>query len=441
MKSKLLLMLSFILGLTSTQGKKSYDGYKIISVTSETEEQINYITNLAIELPWIDLWKAPTKDDGEARLMVPPGKLAYVTILLRLNGMASTIVDNDIGKRIKAEERSIKEQGNNFKAQQRMRSLAYRESMDLHTFNTLEKIENWLDDVVKYCPPEVSCYVESIGKTVENRDIKALRIIPRRLAGNKDRRKIIVDATIHAREWLATSSILLIINQMIKSFSDDEQSLRQRYEWVFLPVLNPDGYLYSHNVDRFWRKNRQPYFIGFCTGVDLNRNFNVSFGTDGVSFIPCMGTYCGPMAASEPETRAIQQFLMKEGSKTDLYVTLHAYGNMLLFPYGPTAPDGSCKKTSDYNDLMDVAKEGVDAIEKYSGLKWKPGTPCEVIYPASGCSQDFAKAKAGIKYSYTGELRGTNFVAPTTEIPIAYNEIWAAIKAMIARIEEKKFNR
>ena len=39
----------------------------------------------------------------------------------------------------------------------------------------------------------------------------------------------------------------------------------------FLPVLNPDGYEYTHTHDRMWRKNRARY--GECVGVDLNRNF------------------------------------------------------------------------------------------------------------------------------------------------------------------------
>lgn len=39
----------------------------------------------------------------------------------------------------------------------------------------------------------------------------------------------------------------------------------------FLPVVNPDGYEYTHVKDRLWRKNRKP--TRQCTGTDLNRNF------------------------------------------------------------------------------------------------------------------------------------------------------------------------
>lgn len=45
-----------------------------------------------------------------------------------------------------------------------------------------------------------------------------------------------------------------------------------KYNRHIVPVLNPDGYEYTHTQDRMWRKNRASYG-GECVGVDLNRNF------------------------------------------------------------------------------------------------------------------------------------------------------------------------
>ena len=41
-----------------------------------------------------------------------------------------------------------------------------------------------------------------------------------------------------------------------------------------MPVVNPDGYVFSHDYDRMWRKNRKR-IRGWtsCQGVDINRNF------------------------------------------------------------------------------------------------------------------------------------------------------------------------
>lgn len=30
-------------------------------------------------------------------------------------------------------------------------------------------------------------------------------------------------------------------------------------DWYIMPVLNPDGYEYSHQFDRLWRKNRSKH--------------------------------------------------------------------------------------------------------------------------------------------------------------------------------------
>ena len=46
--------------------------------------------------------------------------------------------------------------------------------------------------------------------------------------------------------------------------------------------LNPDGYQYSHDVDRMWRKNRADN-NNFCRGVDINLNFPIGHGEKGPS--------------------------------------------------------------------------------------------------------------------------------------------------------------
>merc|ERR1712241_677390 len=59
---------------------------------------------------------------------------------------------------------------------------------------------------------------------------------------------------------------------------------------------NPDGYEYSINQDRYWRKNRAPNSGSSCYGTDLNRNWAFHWGETGVSFDPCSEIYCGGAA-------------------------------------------------------------------------------------------------------------------------------------------------
>jgi len=54
-----------------------------------------------------------------------------------------------------------------------------------------------------------------------------------------------------------------------------------QFNWFIIPILNPDGYVYTWTDDRAWRKNLFQGENPLCTGVDLNRNSDVGFGTQG----------------------------------------------------------------------------------------------------------------------------------------------------------------
>ena len=55
------------------------------------------------------------------------------------------------------------------------------------------------------------------------------------------------------------------------------RQLLDEAEFVIIPVLNVDGYVYTWTNDHLWRKNRRPPPAGgTCYGIDLNRNYAVS---------------------------------------------------------------------------------------------------------------------------------------------------------------------
>ena len=76
------------------------------------------------------------------------------------------------------------------------------------------------------------------------------------------------------------------------------------------PRANPDGYQYTFDVDRLWRKNlRDNNGDGEITpgdGVDLNRNYpeHWNYDDEGSSSTFASETYRGPAPVSEPETQA-----------------------------------------------------------------------------------------------------------------------------------------
>lgn len=101
------------------------------------------------------------------------------------------------------------------------------------------------------------------------------------------------------------------------------------------PFLKGLNYFFFVNLQtRLWRKSRKPN--GFCTGTDLNRNFNYHWGEVGASTNSCSETYRGNSAFSEVESKVLRDVMMSVKGSCAMYLTLHAYGNYLLYPWGWT---------------------------------------------------------------------------------------------------------
>lgn len=114
-----------------------------------------------------------------------------------------------------------------------------------------------------------------------------------------------------------------------------------------------------------------------------------------------------------------------------MYLTLHSYNQMWLVPWGHTHT-----KPADYSDLASVARKAVKSISKVYGTPYKVGSSADLLYPTTGASDDWAKGVAGIKYSYTVELRDHGqygFLLPASQIIPTAKEIWAGIRT-VARL-------
>ena len=74
---------------------------------------------------------------------------------------------------------------------------------------------------------------------------------------------------------------MTILFQLLTQYTIDEDVtyLLNTYNFYFLPVYNPDGYIYSWESDREWRKSRNVNEGSECMGTDLNRNFDWSWGS------------------------------------------------------------------------------------------------------------------------------------------------------------------
>jgi carboxypeptidase A2 len=298
------------------------------------------------------------------------------------------------------------------------------------SYHNLEEIMLWIGSKVFVCG--AACTQFSIGNSYQNR---ALQVIKLTGEPNSCAKKptIWIDAGIHAREWIAYSTGMYIIERLIDDYPSDPfvKKMRDDYDWHILPAVNPDGYSYTWSNDRLWRKSRRPTAGSTCIGADINRNFDYQWMTIGASSNPCSETFAGTAPYTEPEAKAVSDYVQTLNGTTDLFITLHTYGQLFMTPWGYTQT-----KPADYIEMMRVGQAAVTAIRETHGTIYTLGAASEILYESSGTSRDWAKGVPQIPYVYTIELRNLNsFVLPPGQILPTGQEIWAGLRAAIQSMQ------
>jgi len=203
--------------------------------------------------------------------------------------------------------------------------------------------------------------VESIGDTWENRPIM-MATISFDVATADSKPALLYTGTIHAREWigieLGNSFIKYIIDNY--KFNPKLQRALSRNTLYIIPCLNPDGFEYSRTHFSFWRKNRRDNGDG-TFGVDLNRNFAVRFKKQNDT---SSNIYGGPAAFSEPETRAVKEFVEAHNNIT-VSLDYHSQGNV-FFP----AHKFNHEAEIDTTDLNTLCANMAHEIQKVTGRKY-----------------------------------------------------------------------
>lgn len=93
---------------------------------------------------------------------------------------------------------------------------------------------------------------------------------------------VFITSGLIAREWV---NVMVCVN-LIFQLTQNSVAFRDVLEVIdfhIVPLLNPDGYVFSHDVDRAWVKNRFLNSNSPCIGINVNRNFGV-----GHSFNPAI---------------------------------------------------------------------------------------------------------------------------------------------------------
>jgi len=396
MKS-LWLVLFVLLICQSLAEKKRYDGYKVLRVNIAnftkydidnffllTEKHLIDVWATNIQESWVDVMLAPEQlqllDNFNTKVQIENVQ----TSIDEIEAERASIIPNDI----------------------------------FDDFPTSTEVRGWLEDQAGQHSNVASMF--RLGNTAQGREILGIR-----LGYSTSLPMIFLHCTIHAREWITTTTCLWIIDNLLNT--DEGHDLLQKFQFHVVPILNVDGYEYAHNSERMWRKNRATNPGSSCVGTDLNRNYAYAFGGGGSSPNPCADTYRGPTAFSAPETSSQNNYLRPYMNSGLLraFVDIHAYGGQWMSPWGYTTT-----LPPDFDEMLISMQSIQTAVRSVNGRTYQIGSSARVIYIAAGGSDDWAYGDGGVVHSFTVECYGSSFTAPISAIRPTGREIYEGVKRL-----------
>lgn len=181
----------------------------------------------------------------------------------------------------------------------------------------------------------------SVGESVMEKKIYCIKI-------GKGKRKIFVNGAHHGLEHITAAFIMQFLSEFAEKissecdfFGENPVSLYNSSTIYAVPMVNPDGVdiavngldienpyhrkLISmvgiHSFNKVWQAN--------VNGVDINHNYDAAWQP--VEKKPTPSKFGGPYPESEPETKAIADFIREE--KFDLLLSFHSQGGEIYYDF------------------------------------------------------------------------------------------------------------
>lgn len=356
----------------------SYENYAVFDIEPTTDEQTALLTNLERENDASDymILQSSRQADRPWRVVIAPSQLDTFQRKLTDANITYTIEMDNLQTAIDAEQ-VLSSRADDF---------------GWSGYHDLSKIYAWLDDITANYQQYVQQII--IGKTYENRQIRGVHI-----SFGDPKPGVFIEGGIHAREWISPAFVTYLINELLTSTDGDVRRMAESHDWYIVPVMNPDGYVYSHEYNRLWRKTRSPQG-GRCVGVDPNRNWNNHWAELGNAPYPCSDVFAGKEPFSEIEIRDYATYLRGLGDKISALITFHSFSQLLIYPYGYKAEPPKNAK-----DLKAIGAAATEALAKRFGTQYKSGSIHDTIYAVSGSSLDYAHDQLGLRLAFGYELR------------------------------------
>jgi hypothetical protein len=374
---------------------KSYAGFQVIRISFNTTQQHQIILD-AVEQTLADVWGSSTAE-GWIDVMVPKSSALWKQFVsdVRVPDVQSVLLAHQ---------------------EQNMAARSGKKMFDFDYYPETGEVRQW---VAQQIARHHHAKLVKIGETHNGEEIHGVSL------GDPSQRVFYMHCTIHAREWITTTSCLWILDQLLNK-DVDRVKLTELYHWIIVPILNIDGYDYTHTNDRLWRKNRQPNTGSSCLGTDNNRNYAFGWGGPGASANPCAETFRGARAFSSPESKAENDYLEKflDAGRVVAYLDIHSYGGWFLSAWGYTTSSAPV----DYPAMRTQMISATTAMRAINGNTYTYGQSGQTLYVTSGSTCDHLYGEGGVIHSYTIECAGNSFTLPVSQIIPIGREVWAGVK-------------
>lgn len=229
--------------------------------------------------------------------------------------------------------------------------------------------------------PFVTC--RKIGSSVLGKPLYELTI-----GEDTAERKVHVNASFHANEWITTSVALKWCKEYCAALCENKTvfghsalDIFSRTSLSFVPLVNPDGVdlvlygcedlseqseflneLNEYRPDfREWKAN--------INGVDLNKHFPSNWDIEQrrKPKAPSYRDFPGMAPLTEPEAQAMHRLITEQ--PPDRVIALHTQGQEIYWGYEGYEPEQSAQVIREFEEISGNRYQGVKTIDSHAGFR------------------------------------------------------------------------